>query len=150
MAFVVLHRDAPRIGEMIKVEFSVPGGEQIAWFAKVVRLEEFRRRKWFQRQDSQVQPDEVVVGVQFHHLPEGHRAAIRDHLQGKFREILLERRRARIQSLKEFLKEHGRKILLYLGLSLIAFGILYFLSRPSANYDPHRGAPWGQRFKIGF
>ena len=42
VAFLVDQGVVPRIGETIKVEFPLPGGDQVAWWARVVRIEVWR------------------------------------------------------------------------------------------------------------
>ncbi len=148
LAFIIDRTSAPRIGEFLKVEFPVPGGEQIAWFAKVVRLEEVDQHPWWNRNNPDEDPG-VLVGLQFHQLPRGHREAIRLHLQEKFHDIIRAQRYAKLHVVREFLNEHGWKILMNLLSTLLTFGILYLLSRPTPSYDPERGSPWGQRIKFG-
>ncbi len=41
LAFAVAHQSIPQVGAVIKVEFSIPGQDQIAWFARVRRVEPF-------------------------------------------------------------------------------------------------------------
>ena len=149
LAFLVEGSSAPSIGDFIKVEFPVPGGQQIAWFAKVFRLEEFIPDPWWTEAHKKEHADDIIVGVQFHQLPDGHRQLIRLHLQDKFREIVNERRFARWHKVHGFLAEYGWRFLMYAFAVMIAFGIVYFLARPTPNYDPAKGTPWGQRFKIG-
>jgi hypothetical protein len=145
LAFLVDRDCAPHIGEFIKVEFPVPGTGQIAWFARVVRIEEYHPpRTWHKRLDKE--DDEILVAVHFDDLPEGHRKAIRAGLNQKFTEVLKERQKDNFFQLMSFLTAHFWKTLLYVGLALATVAILYVFSRPNENYDPKRGAPWGQRF----
>lgn len=72
LAFIVDSKHAPSIGEMLKLEFSLPGGRQIAWFATVVRLE--RKNEWspeFGRREY------TLVGLRFRQLPAPFEKAIR-------------------------------------------------------------------------
>lgn len=148
LAFLIDRESAPQIGEFIKIEFPVPGGEQIAWFAKVVRLEEFSSTPWWSERDTNTDIG-VVVGVQFHELPQGHRQAIRVHLQEKFHEMVREQRLRVFHRVGAVWNEYGWQFILYLISAALTFGLLYWLSRPDFNYDEKRGAPWGQRFKLG-
>lgn len=131
------------------MEFPVPGGEQIAWFAKVVRLEEFTPDPWWSEARKKEHETDIIVGVQFHQLPDGHRHAIRTHLQVSFQKMLKDRQSARWKRLQAAMAAHGWRALMYTLAAALAFSILYFLARPTPNYDPSRGSPWGQRFKIG-
>lgn len=147
LAFLIDRRSCPRIGEFIKLEFPVPGGEQIAWFGKVVRLEEFSIHPWWSEKQEHDQEHDVVVGVQFHDLPDGHRLAIRNHLHERFFAVQRERQSARALRLRAFFSDHGWQIIMYALSALFVAGVLYLLSLPSPSYDEKRGAPWGQRFK---
>lgn len=149
LAFLIDKSSAPGIGEFIKVEFPVPGGEQIAWFAKVVRLEEFVPEDWWSEAKAKEHENDVIVGIQFHQLPDGHRQAIRLHLQEKFHQVLKERSQARWRLTAHYFAEYGWQVVMYGIAAALAFSILYFLAQPSPNYDPKRGSPWGQRFKFG-
>ncbi|MCB0364095.1 MAG: PilZ domain-containing protein [Bdellovibrionaceae bacterium] len=145
LAFVVDRDCVPHIGDFIKVEFPVPGQEQVAWFARVVRIEEYRPpRAWQKRLDKE--NDEVMVAVRFHDLPDGHRSTIRDGLNHKFNEVLKERQKDSVFQLLSYITAHFWKACLYLGLALATFGILYAFSRPTPKYDKDRGSPWGQRY----
>lgn len=145
LAFVVDRDCVPQIGDFIKVEFPVPGHEQVAWFARVVRIEEYRPpRAWQKRLDKE--NDEVMVAVRFHDLPDGHRNTIRQGLNQKFNEVLKERQKDNLFQLMSYITANFWKACLYLGLALATFGILYVFSRPSLNYDKDRGSPWGQRY----
>lgn len=69
VSLIVPSYQAPRMGEVIGVEFTVPGGEQIACFGKVVSQSEanWLGEKW-KRHMSGATP--IKVGVKFDNLPE--------------------------------------------------------------------------------
>ncbi len=146
LAFVIDRDTAPQIGDIIKIEFPVPGDGQVAWFARVIRIEEYVAEKSWHRRLDQSLDDYVVVGVRFHDLPVGHQNAIRAALNHKFNAILRERYRENFYQFSSFLAAHFWKSVVYLALAITTFLILYFFSLPSANYDQDHGAPWGQRF----
>jgi hypothetical protein len=148
IAFIVDPRSAPRLREVIKLEFTVPGGEQIAWFGRVVRLEEFHNSRWWSSKSDGSDDREILVAIHFHDLPQGHLNAIRMHLQGKFRQVAHDWKMARMRRAKSFLKEHAWQLVIYFAATVVTAGILFLLSRPSPNYDAQKGAPWGQRFKF--
>lgn len=148
LGFIIDLGSAPQLGESIKMEFAIPGGEQIAWFGKVVRLEEQAAGPWWSEHLHAHEPIKAVVGIQFQALPDVHRHAIRSHLHEKFVELNHARRAAQHARFKRFLAEHGWKILMYTLAAIFTFAILYFLSLPSGNYDSKRGAPWGHRFNF--
>lgn len=144
IAFLVDRDLAPHLGDVIKLEFTVPGNGQIAWFARVVRMEEFESGGWKPRHRRS---DEILVGVHFLDLPEGHRRDIRKGLEDQFLKALKQHRRDNVKSFMQFVMGHYGKWLFYAICALATFGLLYYLAQPSANYDSERGAPWGERFK---
>ena len=65
LSFLVDYREAhrlPPVGTMLKVEFSVPGRKQIAWFATVVRIE--AKGEW-----DDEESEGVAVALKFRKLP---------------------------------------------------------------------------------
>jgi hypothetical protein len=55
-------------------------------------------------------------------------------------------RRHKMQQMAVFVVSEFWRLFLY-GLCIIAtFALLYYLSRPSENYDAKKGTPWMQRF----
>jgi hypothetical protein len=146
MAIMVDSQVAPHIGERMKVELPVPGGEQIAWWARVVRTELVEASWW--ANEIEDHHDQIVVGLRFEELPSGHRKAIRRGLEARFIEDVRERRRQKLLFLYASMLENSGKLLLWAACIIAAALILYLLSRPSANYDPEHGAPWGERFQF--
>ena len=90
-----------------------------------------------------------MVALKFLDLPEGHRQAIKNSLNARFLEILRENRRLRLLAFSRWALSNIWQITFYLALTAATFGVLYWLSRPAPNYDAERGAPWGERFKLG-
>lgn len=137
---------APVIGEKVKVEIPVPGGEKIAWFATCVRIEAYNNTTnwWFNREVSP-HVERVVVGLRFDDLPAGHQKSIRKGLEKSFLAALREERHRRYVYWKHIFVLNIGKVLLFGFLAALTFGILYLISRPTGNYDPDRGAPWGDR-----
>jgi hypothetical protein len=136
MAFRVESENAPQIGEVIKVEFNVPGERyKIAWFANVVWLETpyhvALRKK-----------EEVKAGIQFHSLPERHRQILSAGLKAKFNEVYLEARRRKILAFFQSLPEAA----LYLAIIGVVAGLIYYVSQQTPEKDPDRQNAWGERF----
>ena len=78
ISIVVASDLAPKIGEMLKIEFGLPGGRQVAWFATVVRVE--HKNEW----DPDLGDREfTLVGLRFRQLPAPFRAAIRRSLNDR-------------------------------------------------------------------
>ncbi|MCB0421665.1 MAG: PilZ domain-containing protein [Bdellovibrionales bacterium] len=136
LAFVVDQDCAPSIGDTIKVEFPV-GQERIAWWAQVARLERYSRQPWWQHpiglQQIKAEPlieDEILVGIFFKDLPEGHSDHIRKELERKFQDMVRSERTEKIIRGFEFLSNHYWSLLLYGITAILMAGILYWLANP--------------------
>lgn len=144
LAFLVERDLVPNLGDVIKIEFPVPNSDTIAWFARVIRMEEYERGGWRPRHRRS---DEILVGVRFLDLPEGHRKHIRKGLEEKFLEALKQNRKESLKSFLSYIFNTYSKLIFYAVCALATFALLYYLAQPSDNYDAKRGAPWGERFK---
>jgi len=147
-AFVVDRSMAPEIGEVIKVEIPVPGLDQIAWFGRVARMEAYSSNSWWSDPDPFADEEKIIVGVHFEGLPSGHRQAIKKGLEEQLLKALKEKRHRQQLYIKHWVLQNSLQFLGYVLLSALSFGLLYYLSRPSDNYDAKRGSPWGQRYEI--
>jgi hypothetical protein len=136
----------PHLGERLMIELPVPGGDQIAWYARVVRTQLKKQNWWAHHAENE--PEKVVVALKFEDLPQGHRKAIRRGLDERFIEELRDRRARQWLYLKSLWIENTWKILGYTVGILAVAGLIYWLSRPTANYDAKRGSPWGQRYQF--
>lgn len=76
LAFTAPEDLCPLLGEVIKIQFMVPGGQQMACHAIVTRLEEDRESV-------------MLVGVHFYKLEMAHRIVLAQGLSKRFREQLL-------------------------------------------------------------
>lgn len=88
MAFTVPFLDSPQLNETIMVEFSVPGGEPIACFAKVQRVQ-----KYTLIESDFFQKDCKLVAVEFKKLPAAQHQALHKGLQLEFKKINVHFRR---------------------------------------------------------
>jgi hypothetical protein len=146
LAFVTDADHAPHISDLIKVEFPVGDVTQIAWWARVVRVEEYATHKWYMKKEDFNDGHQVRVAIMFHDLPAGHSTQIRQSLNKKFTELSAARRKESWKNFVVFLFDKAWKIALYSALFLGTIWLLYFLSQPDLNYDPKKGAPWGERY----
>lgn len=144
LALLIDASAAPHVNEHLRVELPVPGGEQIAWWAVVVRTE-IQSPNWWSPK-AQGAEEKVVVALRFDELPKGHRTTIRRGLEARFLEDLRERRQRQLLYLQHLWIRYTWQILFYVACAVGTFAMIYFLSRPSANYDAEHGAPWGERF----
>ena len=148
MAFLVERGREPHLGDRVKVEIPIPGGDQIAWWAAVVRVEEFESTGWLYSRDPFETDNQILIGLRFDKLPEPHSRAIRQGIHASFMQAMREQRMRTTAYYKAFFVDKVGKVIVYAILSLIAFGIVYWLAQPDAHYDAKRGAPWGERFKF--
>lgn len=147
-AFVTDASNDLKIGDSIKVEIPIPSGDQIAWFARVVRIQEYDDRSWFSRRNSESDPEQIVIGLKFDELPEPHSRAIRKGIEQSFLKALQDQQVRKILYYKAYFIQNVVPFLGYAALILAAVGLIFLLTRPSDNYDAKRGAPWGERFKF--
>lgn len=146
LSFLSLVEDAPRVGEKVKLEIPLNETKTVAWWARVVRVEEYSPYKWYMKNLDHSSESEVIVALNFDDLPEGHKNEIRETLNRKFDELHKKRRILQLQTLTALIFHRVWPIVLYsLCIGATIYGLYYF-SRPSGNYDPDRGAPWGQRY----
>ncbi|MCB0415657.1 MAG: PilZ domain-containing protein, partial [Bdellovibrionales bacterium] len=110
VAFIVESDFAPNFGEVIKLDFEVPGYQKVSWWGRVVRINEYSEQKWWKQ--TQTYEDLVFVGVHFHNLPEGQKEAIEKALYDKFKKIKIQRRKEKKQAIKAWVKTYGKTILI--------------------------------------
>lgn len=146
LAFVTDADHAPHLSELIKIEVPLSEKDSIAWWGRVVRIEEYAPHKWYMKDKDFQDGNQILVAITFHELPTGHAQIIRETLDKKFKELHALRQRERFRQLTLFLVHHFWQVLFYVSCITATFWILYYLSRPSENYDAEKGAPWGERF----
>lgn len=146
LAFITDLEFAPRISELIKVEIPLSENETIAWWARVVRVEEYEPQKWYMKKEDFSDGNQVMVAISFHDLPAGHAQQIRETLDKKFNELSAAERIKRRKMMAAFVANQAWRILFYLSLTAATVWLLYSLSRPDLYYDAEKGAPWGERF----
>ena len=142
VAFLIDPVLAPELGETVKIEIPIPGADQIAWFAQVVRIEMYEPRQWwFFKPDQTQQQDRarVLVGLRFEELPFGHQKAIRKGLEKSFLEALRAERQRKLQYWKHFLFINGPKILLWTAAFAAAVAILVLMEKYNIRAErPYR------------
>lgn len=149
IAFLVDAGFEPRVGDKIKVEIPIPSGDQIAWWARVVRVSEYGGPSWFSgRSKFEEDSDKVVVALRFENLPTAHSRAIREGLRQSFIQAVKDQNFRDWMYYRQNLIRNVGWTAFYFLITVLAIGFIYWASRPDANYDPKRGAPWGERFKF--
>jgi hypothetical protein len=146
LAFITDRDNAPFIYEMIKVEIPLAGGEHVAWWAKVVRIEEYSPQKWYLNKENFKHEHDVLVGVQFQNLPLTHLNKIKETIDRKFAEAETENRRERLKNLSAVWAHYSWQLLFYVACTIFVFWLLWHFAQPDPAYDPSRGTPWGERF----
>lgn len=144
VAFLVSPETEVHMNERLKVEIPIPGGEQIAWWGRVVRIQEYEPRTWLFGKDPFREEKKILVGVRFDELPDGHSKAIRKGIEQSFMQAMRDQHYRNWLYYRNMAKGLTR-IAMFALLALAAAGLIWYLSRPSANYDATRGAPWGDR-----
>lgn len=145
--FLVDPGHEPSIGEQIKVEIPIPNGDQIAWFGRVVRVEEYEVSRWTLKKTPQAVKRKILVGIRFENLPAGHSRNLQKGIELSFLRAAKEQQYKTMLYYKTLLFHHAPKAFLYLLLTIATLGFIYYFSLPDEHYDSKRGAPWGERFK---
>ncbi len=147
VAFLLSNSPNIKLNDEIKVELPVPNGEQIAWWARVVRIEEIEIRNWLPSKNPFRVHSKILVACKFEDLPIGHTYAIRSGIRNSFLRAMRDQKYINFYYFRTWFLRFGPRLFTYILLAVMAFTFLYLISRPSGNYDAKRGAPWGQRFK---
>lgn len=142
IAFLVYKSTAPQIGDLIKIEFPVPGAEQIAWWARVVRMEEHASSPWWSETDEGSSSTEIIVGVNFEHLPHGHRKEIQQGLYKRYQAVIQEHRRQRREALRDFVKSQFWNFVLFALCTTAIVMCLYWLSTLEPLFDIVKGSKY--------
>lgn len=147
-AFLVPKGQMFHIGDVIKVEIPVPSGDQIAWFGRIVRIEEYEPRTWNFSGDPFKEERKYMIALRFEDLPAPHSRALRKGIEASIMQAMRDQQFRTLQYYKLSFIKNIFKITAYLVLTVLAIAFIYYFSQPSKNYDSKRGAPWGERFKF--
>ena len=142
IAFLVYKSTAPRIGDLIKIEFPIPGAEQIAWWARVVRMEEYSSSPWWRDSDETSSSTEIMVGVTFEHLPAGHRKEIKEGLWSRYQDLIAEHKRQQRARFIEFTKENFWHFILFTLCTVAGVMALYWISTLEPLFDLLKGSKY--------
>ncbi len=148
VAFMVDHGHHPHLGEFVKVEIPIPGGEQIAWWGKVVRIEEYEPSYWSFRKDPFHDKPRIIVGLKFEELPDAHGRALQKGIEQSFLKAMRDQRYRNLVYYKTFAAQYFVRALMFAVLAAMTVAFIYYFSQPDAKYDAKRGTPWGERFKF--
>lgn len=147
VAFLVTRSTRLRFNDSVKVEIPIPNGEQIAWWGRVVRLQEYDPPVWMFSKDPFHDEPKILVGVRFDQLPEGHTRTIRKGIEESFMQAMRDQQYRNWLYYKAMITVNLGRVAFFGGLIVLLALAMWALTRPSPNYDPKRGAPWGERFK---
>ncbi|MGE3974234.1 MAG: PilZ domain-containing protein [Bdellovibrionales bacterium] len=144
MSFIVNWNFLPQIGEILKVEFPIPGeqGGKVAWFAEVMRLEGSDERP-----KQMMHFSGIKVGVRFIDLPKGHLKILQAGLGRRFHDLQIA---VRWDDIQKFMNAAGFYLWEASKVALIVGGATLFFymvtKKMGGNYDPNRPVNWGERF----
>jgi hypothetical protein len=140
LAFEVNREYIPKIGEVLLLEFTMPGGQRVAWYGRVVRIEMPNdRAEWKSLSRN------VLVGLQFHQLPGKFKGEIRQAIETKLEEYEKLRRAQMMAYYLDWALRHWKHLVLYVISALATLYVLWAVTRPSADYDPKHPGIWGER-----
>ncbi|MEO0337001.1 MAG: PilZ domain-containing protein [Pseudomonadota bacterium] len=128
LAFVAKDHEAPNVGEMIKVEFTIPGEGKMAWFARVVRVEEYYDARWWDPTNEFDSPSEVMVAVTYVDMPETHKAVIQRGLETRFEDIRKARFQKSLRNLTYFLLQNFWNFVLFALCIVTALAVMHLYS----------------------
>src|SRR5262249_35593347 len=148
IAFLVEPDSRIRVGEKIKVEIPIPSGDQIAWWGRIVRTQEYEPRDWIFGSDPFKGQKKIMVAVTYDELPDCHTRTIRKGIQDTFMKAMREQQCRNWLYYRTVALQRLWQVLLFTVLIGGVVAFFWYFSRPSENYDPNRGAPWGERFKF--
>jgi hypothetical protein len=152
ISFTTSHKLSPRIGELIKMDFSGLSSLQIACVGRVVRIEEPGKKSPWARF-----PDTVKIGVEFRDLPHTYRRLINESISDAFSaqtgktfssrgadEVIHVRGpRPRPSWLVE---NFGTVFMTFAILACVAVGTYYLMQNLEKQQRPHTQAPWATGF----
>lgn len=147
IAFLVTKAEAPRIDDHVKIEFPVPGGEQVAWWARVVRIESYSDSRWWSQNDSFDSSHEVLIAVTYVDLPSGHRKDIQQALQNRFHELQKQHRKEYFNDLKDFLLTNFWNFVLFGLCAVAAVLALALFTRYEPLFDVKDGSAYDKLFE---
>ncbi len=132
LAFVAQEGTTPEFGSIIKITFPIPEQSSLTVRAQVVRLDSYRRPKWYQRyyNDKDELISEFVVGVHFLNIKRENQKQLATHLFRLIESEKKERREQKLVFFKDGLKKSYTWILLsFICVLLTALSLnLYFNS----------------------
>lgn len=147
-AFLVGPGQEPSVGVKIKVEIPIPHGDQMAWYGRVVRVQEYQTSKWTLRKTPSLVQRKILIGLRFEKLPPGHSRALQKGIELSFIRAVQEQKYKTLVYYKTVFFHHVPRMLFYGLLVAAAIGFIYYFSLPDEKYDSKRGTPWGERFKF--
>lgn len=140
LAFRIPMSVAPRVGEYIMLEFTAPGANKMAWYARVVRVElPSANAQWKTFSNA------VLVGLEFHKLPTGFQRELRKGLQIRWKQLEQQTLEERLKFLGQYLVLHWKTVLWSVLAFIATVVLMWVITRPTPNYDPAHPSAWGER-----
>lgn len=142
IAFSIEDHLTPNLGEYIKMEFHVPGYEQLACVGRVVRLEVAKSGPLGRPSSSPL----VQVALVFENLTSAQQKALHAGLSTKLRTQKLIELKTKWGSHIGWMASHLRLIaMVTVAVATVAL-IFFWLLQPSESYLKSIPIPWGTRY----
>lgn len=137
VAFLCADGAKPKTGETIMIEFTVPGSEQMACYAEVMRVDA--------NSDNAFAADnEAFVAVRFKDLLPTHRDNLSSGLQKKLRQVNSEKQMREFFEKIRLVKKFRYQTVFWI-LSAVAIVIIfYLLSQPRGSFVSAPNGGWEQ------
>jgi hypothetical protein len=147
IGFLTALKNAPRIGELIKMDFSPLGSMRMACQGKVIHMETPPPNSGWSRY-----PGTVKVGVEFYDMPLGHKQMLHNILKEAFEKtgrdvrVYEEANNPKVLKRPNWLLQNIWSVLAtILILSGAGYGIYFFVNM-DPNESIHQEAPWATHF----
>lgn len=147
IAFLVETPQSPKIGDLIKIEFAIPASEQVAWWAKVVRIEAASQSRWWDQRDETNSPSHVVVAVTYVEMPDGHRREIQKGLNQRYKQLRKQYYTEWLVDFSFFIKRNFWNFVLFGLCSVAAILAIVLFTHYEPLFDRKNGSVYFEMFE---
>ena len=147
IAFTTSFKLAPRVGEVIKLDFRTLGSVQIACLGKVVRTEDPSPNSSWARF-----PDTIKVGIQFYRMPKTYSKLLSDSLTHVFKtqNVTIRhqapRRKINFNFADMWLVKNFYSIVMTVLIVGMTGALIYYLAQKSQEKETQVDSPWAKGF----
>jgi len=144
LAFIINKASSPKMGQLIRIEFTVPGGDKMAWWGYVRRVANFvPPDSWA----STAREDLIgldMIGVESKDFPVNREQKLANDLEVYFSGTIKKALKKEKQKTSSFLVENWGKFSLIVGCVFLVSYLLYLLSSSLSIYNNNNDVPWGE------